>query len=149
MTEIIRISNIETYTQEIINGVLILTPKKQYITENEFNMTSFTHSTIEECEIKKEEEILSTGKSYRSILVNIWKTMPTQKILQTTTFNFKLANENGKNGYRWCDDINMSFQAKDANGTLKEILNMIKVNKLTIKLSIKLETDRIVYFKIE
>ena len=73
MTEIIRISNIETYTQEIINGVLILTPKKQYITENEFNMTSFTHSTIEECEIKKEEEILSTGKSYRSILVNIWK----------------------------------------------------------------------------
>ena len=70
-----------------------------------------------------------------------------QKILQTTTFNFKLTNENGEKGYKWCDDINMSFQDKDANGTLKEILNMIKVNKLTIKLSIKLETGRIVHLK--
>jgi hypothetical protein len=31
----------------------------------------------------------------------------------------------------------------------KEILNMVKVNKLTIKLSIKLETGRIVHFKIK
>ena len=28
MTELIRIPNIENYTQEIINGELILTPKK-------------------------------------------------------------------------------------------------------------------------
>lgn len=38
---------------------------------------------------------------------------------------------------------------KDARGTLKEILNMIKVNKFTIEFSIKLETGRIVHFKIE
>ncbi len=43
----------------------------------------------------------------------------------------------------------MSFQNKDTTGTLKEIINMVKVNKLTIKLSIKLETGRIVHFKIE
>ena len=43
----------------------------------------------------------------------------------------------------------MSFQNKDIRGTLKEILNMVKLNKLTINLSIKLETDRIIYFKIE
>ena len=147
MTEIICIPNIENYTQEIINGELILTPKKQYMTENEFNMTQFKYSTIEECEIKKEEIIISIHKSYRSVLVDIWKFMPTQKILQTTTFNFKLTNENGKKGYSWCDNINMSFQNKDTTGTLKEILNMVKVNNLTIKLSIKLETGRIVYFK--
>jgi len=29
---VIRIQNIENYTQEIINGELILTPKKQYMT---------------------------------------------------------------------------------------------------------------------
>jgi hypothetical protein len=150
MTELIRIPNIENYTQEIINGELILTPKKQYMTENELNMTQITHSTIEECVIKKEEENISTSKScYRSVLVNIWKSMPVQKILQTTTFNFKLTNENGEKGYRWCNDLNMSFQNKDATGTLKEIVNMVKVNKLTIKLSIKLETGRIVHFKIE
>jgi hypothetical protein len=75
--------------------------------------------------------------------------MPAQKILQTTTFNFKLTHEDGKKGYKWRSDINMSFQNKNAQGTLKEIINMIKVNKYTIKLSIKLETGRIIYFKIE
>ena len=149
MTELIRIPNIENYTQEIINGELILTPKKQYMTENELNNTQITNSTIEECLIKKEEETISINTSYRSVLVDIWKSMPSQKILQTTTFNFKLTNENGVKGYTWCDDIHMSFQNKDARGTLKEILNMVKVNKLTIKLSIKLETGRIVHFKIE
>ena len=38
--------------------------------------------------------------------------MPTQKILQTTTFNFKLTNENYEKGYKWDDDINMSYQSK-------------------------------------
>jgi hypothetical protein len=149
MTELIRIPNIENYTQEIINGELILTPKKQYMTENELNITQITNSNIEECLVKKEEEIISINTSYRSVLIDIWKTMPSQKILQTTTFNFKLTNENGEKGYRWCDDIHMSFQSKNARGTLKEILNMVNVNKLTIKLSIKLETGRIVHFKIE
>ena len=149
MTELIRIPNIENYTQEIINGELILTPKKQYITENELNMTQITHSTIEECIIKKEGVNISTNKNYRSVLVDVWKSTPTQKILQTTTFNFKLTKETGEKGYKWCDDINMSFQNKDATGTLKEIVNMVKVNKLTISLSIKLETGRIVHFKIE
>ena len=129
--------------------ILYLHQKKQYMTENELNMTQITHSTIKECIIKKEEAILSTNTSYRSVLVDIWKSMPTQQILQTTTFNFKLTNEIGEKGYKWCDDIGMSFQNKDTRGTLKEILNMVKVNKFTIELSIKLETGRIVHFKIE
>ena len=79
MTELIRIPNIENYTQEIINGELILTPKKQYMTENELNMTNITNSTIKECIIKNEEEIISIKKSYRSVLVDIWKSMPTKK----------------------------------------------------------------------
>jgi hypothetical protein len=149
MAEIIRIPNIADYTQEVINGILILTPKKQYMTENELKMTQITRSTIKECIIKKEEATISTNTSYRSVLVDIWKSMPTQQILQTTTFNFKLTNEIGEKGYKWCDDIRMSFQNKDAKGTLKEILNMVKVNKFTIELSIELETGRIVHFKIE
>ena len=88
-------------------------------------------------------------RKIKRINSEIWKSMPTQQILQTTTFNFKLTNENGKKGYNWCYDIRMSFQNKDARGTLKEILNMVKVNKFTMELSIKLETGRIVHFKIE
>lgn len=149
MSEVIRVINIDKYTQEIINGELILTPKKQYITENELNLMQITHSNIEECLIKKEDEIISTKKKYRSALVDIWKYMPAQKILQTTTFNFKLTNENGEKGYNWCDDIHMSYQNKNAKGTLMEIIKMVKVNKFTINLSIKLKTSQIIHFKIE
>lgn len=148
MTDLIRIPKIENYTQEIINGDLILTPKKQYLTENELYMTQITNSSIVECLIQKEEEKISTEKSYRGALIDIWKSMPTQKILQTTSFNFKLTNENGKKGYYWCDEIKMSFQNKDAEQTLKEIIRMVKENKLTIKLIIKLEIGRMVHFKI-
>ena len=149
MAEVIRIPNIENYKQEIINGELILTPRQIYITENELILTQITHSIIKECLVKQGEEIISTNTTYRSILVDIWKSMPTQKILQTTEFNFKLSNENGEKGYKWCSDINMSFQNKDAKGTLKEILNMVKVNKLHIKLTIKLESGQNIYFKLE
>ena len=112
-------------------------------------MIQITYSTIEECVIKKEEENISTNTNYRSVLVDIWKSMPTEKILQTSTFKFKLTKEIGIKGYKWCEDIHMSFQNKNASGTLKEILNMIKVINLTIKMSFKLETGRIVYFKID
>jgi len=149
MSEQIRIPNIENYTKEIIDGELVLTPKIIYTTINELNMIDITHSTIEECIIKKGEENISTNTNYRSVLIDIWEDMPTQKIFQNTTFNFKLTDENGKKGYYWCKPIKMSFQTKDAKGTLKEILHMVGVNKLTIKLTIKLKTGRIIYFRIE
>jgi len=69
------------------------------------------------------------------------------KILQTTTYNFKLTNEKGKKGYIWCDSIQMSFQDRNSQLSLREILNMIKVNNLSIELSIKLETGRTIYYK--
>ena len=43
--------------------------------------------------------------------------MPTQKILQNTSFNFKLTDEKGEKGYAWCQDLHMSFQNKDGGRT--------------------------------
>lgn len=146
MTEIVRIKNIKNYTQEIINGELILTPKEIYITEEELHKTILTHSIILECIIKKDNNIISNKTKYRAILDDIWKTMPTQKILQTTTFNMKLGNENGVDGYKWCSNLHMSIQSKDAKNSMKEIINMINVNNYSIKMSIKLETGNIINF---
>ena len=147
MTEEIRIPNIENYIMEVINGELILTPKKQSISEEELYAISIVNSKIEKCTIKKDNEIISTRETYRGILVDIWKYMPVQKVLQTTTFNFKLTNENGKKGYIWCNSIQMSFQDRNSQLSLREILNMIKVNNLSIELSIKLETGRTINYK--
>jgi len=145
--EDIIIKNIENYTQEIINGDLILTPKQYYITLDEFDITCFTKSTILYCEIKNNYDIITNKQKYRSILTAIWKSMPTQKILQYTTFNFKLTDEKGINGYNWCSKLNMSFQNKDANNTISEIMKMIQLNNYTIQLKIKLNTERIIYYK--
>ena len=149
MSEIIRIPNIENYNQEIINGELILTPKKVYISEDALNNTDIRFSNILECIIKKGDEVISSNrKKYRPILIDVWRHIPTRRILQTTTFNFKLTNES-IDGYNWCPDINMSFQSKDAKNTLKEIIEMVKENELNINLSIKLQTGNIIYFKID
>lgn len=61
----------------------------------------------------------------------------------------KLTNENGEKGYNWNSDINISFQGKDSNGTIKEIINMVKLNNYSLNISIKLETNEIINFKIE
>lgn len=147
MTEIIRIPNIEKYTQEIINGELILTPKENYITEDELNRSILNSSKILNCIVKNGEEIISNKTKYRSILTDIWKSMPTQKILQTTTFNMKLTDENGINGYSWSPELKMSIQGKDSKYTMKEVLNMIKVNNYSIQISILLETGKTINYK--
>jgi hypothetical protein len=71
--------------------------------------------------------------------------MPIQKILQNTSFNIKLTND-GINGYRWVNDLNISFQGKDACGTIKEIIKMIHLNKYSIDICIGLQTSQILYF---
>jgi hypothetical protein len=150
MSEIIRIPNIEKYTQEIINGELILTPKELFITEDEFNRTILNSSKILECIVKNGEEIISNKLKYRSILDDIWISMPTQKILQTTTFNMKLSIEDpfDDKGYKWCPELKLAIQNKEAKYTMREILNMIKVNNYSIKITIQLETNRIIKFKL-
>jgi hypothetical protein len=161
MSEVIRIPNIKNYTQKFINGELILTPiqnniNKKYISENELINIMLTPPLIINisCIINKDNENISTNISsksilvcLRSVLVDIWKYMPTQKILQNTTFNFKLTDENGQKGYKWCSDIHMSFQDKNAQLTLTEILSMIKINNMSINLYIKLENGTDIYFK--
>ena len=149
MTETIYIPNIKNYTTEIIDGTLILTPKQIYITETELSMTCLKKSTILNCIIQSDEEIISTSKKYQAILLDVWKNMATQKILQNTTFNFKLQNVNGEKGYNWKEEIKMSYQGKDANSSMKEILNMIKLNNFLMKIQIKLENNRIINMKID
>ena len=139
MLDVICIPNIQNYTLEIINGDLIITPKLNYITENEINMTVLKNSTILECIVKNGEENISTKTQYQPILTDIWKSIPKETIKQTAGFNFGLKSADGIRGYRWSDDIKMSFQGKTAQGTFKGILDMIKVNKYTIKIAIKLD----------
>jgi hypothetical protein len=144
MSESIRITNIKDYIWEFIDDDLILTPKYQTITEKEIQFISLTGSIILDCIVSKDNNIISNKTKYRSILLDIWKSLPTQKILQTSTFNFKLTKEDGINGYYYNEDIKLSFQSKDANGTFTEIFKQIKENKYTIYIKIQLQNNKII-----
>ena len=125
-------------------------PVIQYIKEEALTEDDFTHSTIEECKIiNREGEIVSDKKKYRGILVDIWKTMEKQTILSNTTFKFKNGNKRGVKNYNWCEGINMSFQDRDSNAALRELLYMVKVNDYTIDLLITLKTGETVRFNID
>jgi hypothetical protein len=151
MSDVIRVANIENYTIEFINGDLIFTPKKSNITEEELTKELITHSSIVECVIntQKGEVISKFQKNYRPILIDIWKSMPAQEILQTTSFNIKLTNENDFNGYKWYPEINMSVQAKDHHETLKEIIKLVKINNYSLSLSLKLSNNKISRINIQ
>ena len=116
-------------------------------TEEDTLMEDFRFSIIEECKIlNKKGDIVFENKIFRGVLVDIWKTMEKQKILENTTFKFKNGNKRGVKGYNWCEGINMSFQNKDAIGTLREILHLVKLNDLTFNLTIRLKSDETVKF---
>ena len=151
MDEIIRIPDIDKYDQKIVDGTLLLTPKKIYIEEFELFQLSLRYSKILQCCIRGEEKIITEKNKYQSVLVDLWSTMLPQNILQNTTFNFKLTKEKGEKGYNWEPKINMSFQSKDSEGTMKEIIKMVRINNYSIDISIELGTEfhkRIIHFKI-
>lgn len=142
--DIIRIINISNYIINIEGDEMILIPKNIIITSKEQLLKEdLTSSTIIECVVKNNDIIISEKTKYRSILIDIWKLMSIERILQTTTFNFKLSNMNGIDGYNWNSELNISFQSKDATQTMKEIINMIEINKFNIEIKIKLKNGKI------
>jgi hypothetical protein len=144
----ITIPNISDYDLKTVNNVLIITPKTTYLSKDEFLNNDFTSSKILECEITTHNNILiSNNLNYTKILHLIWKTMTSSKILQNTTFNMKLTNENGEKGYVWYDYLKLSIQSKNANNSIKEIFNMIEITNYTITVKIQLSNNDIINYK--
>ena len=150
MNNIIRIPNINNYQQEIINNELVLTPIYNYITLDELLDKNLTNSKINYCIItdtNTDNEVISNSIKYIKILIDIYKYLPASFILQNTTFNIKLTNENGNRGYTWYSEINMSVQRKEANLTFKEIIKMINLNNYKIDIEIELSNGEKINYK--
>ena len=152
--ELHHFEKIQEYFKKIQENEYRDTPKKQYITESKLNNTDLAYSEILKYDIKEQEKITSTGEKtkYRNLIIivikSLFHTMSIEEIKKHGNLNLLQTKENGKKGYHWCDDIQMSLQSKSATETLKGIVKMIKVSKFNIELSIKLKTGSIVHFKI-
>lgn len=143
MTDIIRISNINNYKLELINNELILTPILNYISESDLLSIDLRHSQIKYCIIKdKDNNILLNNSNVISYLRNLID------LYRNTSFNISLQKEDDKNkGYVWYPEIRLSIQGKDARGTIREIINMVRINEYKIDISINLSNGEIIYYK--
>lgn len=146
MTE--HVHDSENCAVEIINGELMLTPINVFIMEEEFQKKDLLNdSIILECEIKNNQEIVSKKTTFMDLLIDVWKSMSNEKIIQSTEFKFSLKNENENNILVWYEEINMYVAIEDANNTFKELLNMIKINNYSIKILIKLKEGKVIQFR--
>jgi len=148
------VENIDDYNMKRVKGKKglddMLFTRKKYITEDEVHKLNFINSNILSCEIKNGDSVISQERKYLSNLINLWIPMSFEKILTNTTFNIKLIEES-ENGYHFRSELGFSIQNKDANGTFKELINMVKVNNFTMSICISLkkgEDYETVYFKI-
>ena len=50
------------------------------------------------------------------------------------------------NGYQFCKRMNLSFQNKNSNQTLEEILHIVRRNKIHFKILIELENGNNIFY---
>jgi hypothetical protein len=147
--DIITILNIEQYTQQIINGNLLLTKIQQIqnidnISENKLFTQNLSKSKIIKCKINN--EVLDINY-YNKLLLYLYYHIDKNTIIQNTTLNISKDKIHDK-GFKYYKDLGISIQGAESRKTLREIINVIKLNNFNIELKIKLENNEIINFKL-
>ena len=147
--ETITIDNISGYSIVYKDNKLILTPLKKVVFEPEIydhitkcSIISFTISNIKIGKLK-----------FNSILSDIWNTMTEYDIIKNTSYRFKYKHElktdkdiiNFKNHLT---NINMYYCNKSGIDTFREIVKMVKLNKLSMNMIIENREKQIIELNI-
>jgi len=124
------------------DNTLQIKPKIKTITDpSQLSNYSFTFSNIVLCTINNTE---ISSPNYSKTLENIYaKIGDGVKIIQTpTTFHLKTI-EYELDGFEYMPGVGISYQRKDANGTIKEILVQAKHHNIHIDMEIKLQDGKV------
>jgi hypothetical protein len=152
---------VNLHVSDNINGIidvekpqLEVIPKNAmtFLNEDEFRKVieqNKKYTKIQKCVItNKKGQIISISNTYSGILFDIFKNMTPKKIIENTTFNYLLNDNQGEKGFVFLPEIHMSFQRKDACNTLLEILKMVKYNKYNMNFKMKTKDGKIYQFQI-
>ena len=132
--------NLSFNNEEIIIDVIV-----NYLSEEELFTKIIEFSKIKKCKINNENITLSR---YKTILNYIYNKMDRKNIIKNTKLNCKEEEINCK-GFKYYENFKFSIQGADAEKTLSEIINMIKINKWNMEIQIELkENNEIINFKI-
>lgn len=128
------------YDVEIKNGEIILTKKN--LTMEKLLSIDLSGSSLLDCSVFTTSNMISADeKNYRNILNDIWYSMEIQDVLRRTSFSMKNKNNNSESGYIYDNKLNLFIKGEDVNYTVREMLNMIKLNKYFINMKIKLKDN--------
>lgn len=136
----------EDFTVETVDGKINIIPKRKYVSKKDI-MNAATYSTIQECLVQKDGKVISTDNHYQTILKKIWKTLDVKKLRETTHWVIMLGDQQGYKGYDYWEEMRISFCGRDSNETLKEILKMCDILKMTISLTIQTKDGTVLHYK--
>jgi hypothetical protein len=142
MDNTITIPNIQEFTQQIINGNLVLTRIIPFIDESTLFKKNLRGSIITECKINN---VNNDIKKYKKLLIYLYSTTNIETILQHTILNISQQEIYDK-GFEYYSQLELSIQGADSRRTLKEIINIIKIKNYSIELKIKFKNDEIINF---
>ena len=142
MDNTIIIPNIQEFTQQIINGNLVLTRIIPFINEATLFKKNLRGSIITECKINNGNNDI---KKYKKLLIYLYSITNIDTILQHTILNISQQEIYDK-GFEYYSQLELSIQGADSRRTLKEIINIIKIKNYSIELKIKFKNDEIINF---
>jgi hypothetical protein len=140
----ITIFKIEDFTQQVINGNLVLTRINPFIEECTLFQKDLRGSVIIDCKINNE---FVDVKKYKKLLLILYSTTDVETILQNTILNIS-KQEIYEKGFEYYNQLGLSIQGSDARRTLKEIIIFLKLKSYNMDLTIKLKSDETVRFMI-
>lgn len=140
MANVITIPNIHEFTQQVINGSLVLTRINPIITEAELFQKNLRGSIITECKINN---VVVNVKKFRKLLIHLYSTTDMHIILQNTILNI-VALEKYDKGFEYYADLGLSIQGADSRRTLREIINILRLKGWTMDLQITLAATDII-----
>lgn len=136
--------SLSEYDLEVKDGEIILTKKK--ISGGELIALNLVGSKVTECSVFSMSKIISKKTNIRHILNDIWYSMDINDILKHSSFSMKNKNDNAEYGYLYDDKLKLFIKGKNINDTLKELLQMIKLNKYFIDIRIKLKDNTVINY---
>jgi len=144
MDNSITIPNIQEFTQQIINGNLVLTRIIPFINEATLFQKNLRRSTIVECKINN---TIKEIHKYTKLLIYLYSITDIETILQNSILNIS-QQEIYEKGFQYYNQLGISIQGADARRTLKEIINIIKIKNYSLDLKIKLKNNDNIHFII-
>jgi len=132
------INNIEEYTQQIIDGKLILKRTIPIIDANSLFKKKIIGSKIIKCKINN---CVKDIKKYKELLLYLLFNNLESDLLQDSYLNYTNENLNER-GFTYYSKIGKSIQGSNTIMTLKEIIRVIeKLENYSLELQIKLDNN--------